>query len=95
MPRELLEKYWSSQNEASQVKSVREIFQMYKTDPVPIVFVSNLMDYFNPCSHSCNQLMHSVARADYVSWRIAACSSRTKPSIRFSWAAIGRSRRSV
>lgn len=59
MPRELVEKYWSSQNEASQVKSIREIFKMYEIDPAPLEFVNKLMDYFDWCSHTRNQLMHS------------------------------------
>jgi hypothetical protein len=36
MPRELVEKYWSAQNEASQVKSVREIFKMFETGAAPL-----------------------------------------------------------
>lgn len=59
MPRELVEKYWSAQNEASQVKSIRDIFQMYETDAAPLEFVDKLMDYFEWCSHTRNQLMHS------------------------------------
>ncbi|WP_316172116.1 MULTISPECIES: hypothetical protein [unclassified Bradyrhizobium] len=59
MPRELVDKYWSSQSEFNQVKSVREIFQMYETDPAPLKFVNKLMDYFDWCSHTRNQLMHS------------------------------------
>jgi hypothetical protein len=57
MPRDLVEKYWSAQNEANQVKSVREIFKMYETDAGPLEFVNKLMDYFDWCSHTRNQLM--------------------------------------
>jgi hypothetical protein len=57
--RDLVEKYWSSQNEASQVKSVREIFKMSETDAAPLEFVNKLIDYFDWCSHTRNQFMHS------------------------------------
>ena len=43
-PRELVEKYWLAQNEASQVKSVREIFKMYEISDAPMEFVNKLMD---------------------------------------------------
>ncbi|MGC1776995.1 MAG: hypothetical protein WBB34_03555 [Xanthobacteraceae bacterium] len=59
MPPELVNKYWSAQSEVSQVKSVRDIFKMYEVDPAPLGFVNRLMDYYNWCSHTRNQLLHS------------------------------------
>ena len=59
MPYELVQLYYSSLNEKSQLKAIRTIFTTYEKEPAALEFVSSLVDYFNWCSDARNTLLHS------------------------------------
>jgi hypothetical protein len=59
MPYELVQLYYSSLNEKSQLKAIRTIFETYEKEPAALAFVSALIDYFNWCSDARNTLLHS------------------------------------
>jgi hypothetical protein len=59
MPNELVQLYYSSLNEKSQLKAIRTIFDTYEKEPAVLEFVSSLINYFNWCSDARNTLLHS------------------------------------
>jgi hypothetical protein len=59
MPYELVQLYYSSLNEKSQLKAIRTIFETYEKEPAALGFVASLIDYFNWCSDARNTLLHS------------------------------------
>ena len=59
MPYELVQLYYSSLNEKSQLKAIKTIFETYEKEPAALAFVSSLIDYFNWCSEARNTLLHS------------------------------------
>jgi hypothetical protein len=59
MPYELVQLYYSSLNEKSQLKAIRTIFETFEKEPAALDFVTSLINYFNWCSDARNTLLHS------------------------------------
>jgi hypothetical protein len=59
MPSELVQLYYSSLNEKSQLKAIRTIFDTYEKEPAALEFIASLIAYFNWCSDARNTLLHS------------------------------------
>jgi hypothetical protein len=59
MPFELVQLYYSSLNEKTQLKAIRTVSDTYEKEPAAIAFVTSLIDYFNWCSDTRNKLLHS------------------------------------
>jgi hypothetical protein len=59
MPAELVELYYSSLNEQTQLKAIRTIFRSSEKDGNALAYVDRLIDYFDWCSDARNKLLHS------------------------------------
>ncbi|WP_316161942.1 hypothetical protein [Bradyrhizobium sp. SZCCHNRI20481] len=59
MPHALMQLYYSSLNEANQLKAIRVVFSEYEREPEVIDRVDNILEYFDWCSDARNKLLHS------------------------------------
>ena len=59
MPEELIDLYYFSLNEEKRIEAIRIIFKRYEENPAVIALINNLLDYFQWCRFSRNQILHA------------------------------------
>src|ERR1700733_2977500 len=93
MPYELVQLYYSSLNEKSQLKAIKVIFDTYENDLAALAFVSALIDYFNWCSDARNPLLHSelyptIFGGDADKLYLTKPQSKRDPSSTYLWLTV-------
>jgi hypothetical protein len=93
MPFELVQLYYSSLNEKSQLKVIKTIFTTYEKEPAALEFVSSLIDYFNWCSDVRNTFLHSelyptLFCGDADKLYLMKPQSKREPSSTYMWLTV-------
>lgn len=93
MPYELVQLYYSSLNEKSQLKAIKTIFYTYEKEPAALAFVASLIDYFNWCSDARNILLHSelyptIFGGDADKLYLTMPVSKREPSSTYLWLTV-------